>query len=127
MADPKMSIGTQETKDALTFVFALVTGLQNAFADGSFTISDLPDFLPALMDLPAALSGAGDIPVEFEQMNDQDKADLIQWVKDNFQIEDAKVEQFIEDCFAIILDMWTVIRNYVNPPQGETPNAPTAG
>ena len=111
MADTKLPVGMTETKDALKFAFALVEGIQNAEADGKFNMSDLPGFMPALLDLPAAVAGAEKIPLEFKGMDVNEATELKQWVKDTYSIPDDKLEQTIENAFAIIIDIWIFLKD----------------
>ena len=121
----KVIVGFKETQEALTFVFSLAKGVQNSFSDdGKFTITDLPKFLPALLDLKDAYQGADQIPLEFKMANQAEADELKVWVKENFDIADDQVEKAIEDAFAVILDLWIVINTYVlgknsNEPKGE--------
>ena len=85
----KVIVGFKETQEALTFVFSLAKGVQNSFSDdGKFTITDLPKFLPALLDLKDAYQGADQIPLEFKMANQAEADELKVWVKENFDIAD---------------------------------------
>lgn len=110
----KLTVGLQETKEALTFAFAIVNGVRTAKADdGKITVTDVPAFFPALFALKDAVDGVTDIPLEMKNISQEEADELKKWVKDNFDISDDKVEQFIEDGFAIVLDIWMLVKRYV--------------
>jgi len=110
----KLTVGFTETKEALTFAFALVNGVKNAQeADGKITIGDAPSFFPALFGISSALDNATEIPLEFKLASVEETAELKEWVKANFNIGDDKIEQFIEDAFAVVLDLWTLVNRYI--------------
>ena len=114
MDNDKVIVGFNETKEALTFVFAVAKGVQDSLGDdGKFTITDLPKFLPALLALKDAYQGAENIPLEFKMANQEEADELKLWVKDTFDIADDQVEKAIEDAFAVVLDLWIVINTYL--------------
>lgn len=117
----KVVVGFKETQEALTFVFTLAKSVQDSLADDKkITIGDLPKFLPALIDLPSAVGGADQIPLEFKVASQAEADELKVWVKDNFDIQDDQVEKAIEDAFAVILDLWIVINTYLIGPSNGT-------
>lgn len=92
-----MALGIQETKDV---VYA---GLKigEAISDG-VQIEDIG----ALTALPAAISGITDVPAELADMDEVEAEELKQFVKDNFDIPDDKLEEFIEEAVATAVQVY---------------------
>jgi hypothetical protein len=128
-----LAVGFKETKEALTFVFKLIDGIKAAEADKSITITDIPVFFPALLALTPAIVGANQIPLEIKAITEEEATELKTWVKENYDVSDDKLEQFIEDAFAIVLDIWIVVNRYTNGTTSdatviaETPTPVTTG
>jgi len=114
MSEDKLTVGFKETKEGLTFVFALVKGITSALKDdGKITVGDLPHFLPSLLSVKGALEGIDKVPVEFKLASQAEADELKVWIKKEFDIPDDKMEQFIEDAFAVLLDMWVFTSRYL--------------
>lgn len=105
-------IGIKETKDVVAFALTLGEDLSSALADGAVTLSEIPTFLDAVGKLPAAISGIASVPTELSHLTDEEKAELIQYVQDNFKIESEKVEGAILDGLKLVSGIYDYVKKY---------------
>ena len=90
-------MGIEELKDVVKFGL----GVGEALSDG-VGIEDVS----ALFALPDAISGISDVPAEIADMDEAERTELKQFVKDNFDIPDDKMEEFIEAAVAVTVDIY---------------------
>jgi len=118
-----IKVGFVETKQAIDLAIALGTGIEKSLADKKLDFTDIPNFIPAFLVLFSAIEGAEDIPMEFSIADSTEIDELKKYVQDKLDLEDDKVEGFIEDAFKILLDIFMVYKLYFAP-QPETPVEP---
>ena len=99
----------------LLLIFALAKAYEKAKADDEWEVSDLQYVLPVLFLIGPALEGFDNVKIELKMASKEEGEELKQWIKDNVELEDDKVEQFIESCFAVILDLWLIFRTFLFP------------
>lgn len=107
---PGLEFGTDETKDVVLFGCSLANAVIAALKDGKIAITDFPDFLPPIMKIPAALSGIGKVPQELNDLSQIEKDELIQLVKDNLQVDDAKAELVIEKSINTLYSIYDLVK-----------------
>ena len=97
-----------ETKQLLNFVFSLTEGIFKSLEDGKFGLTDMMNFVEAFKGLPGAIDDAHLIVSEIKNMTDEQKAELKQWVKDDFDIPLEGVEAAVESGLSIIIDLFSL-------------------
>lgn len=97
----------KESKDMLRFIFKLVEAIKYAGEDGDITIQDVPAFFTPLVDAPSAIKGANKILAEITSATDQDREELYKWVADEFDIDNDKIELYIENVFVHVVGIVT--------------------
>ena len=105
-------IGIQETKDVVAFALGLGSGISEAMKDGSVGLADLPVFLEVAAKLPSAISGISAVPTELSHLDEAEKAELFQFVQDNFDIENDKVEGAIIDGLGLVSGIYDYVQKY---------------
>jgi hypothetical protein len=105
--------GIDETKEALKFVLGLGNALGTALEDKKFSMSDLPAFMGPMMAAPAAFSGISNVPKEMGDLDDQEKADLMQFAKDEFDLADDKLEGTVEEGLALAVQIYAFVKKLV--------------
>lgn len=66
----------------------------------------------ALTALPAAISGISNVPAEIADMDAAEMEELKQFVKDNFDIPDDRLEEFIEKAVATVVQVYGLYAAY---------------
>ena len=99
----------QNIKELLLFVCRLVNAIDKTLEDGKFKFTELVNFIGAAQAIPAAVADIKEIPAEFKDLTDEEKAELVQYVKDEFDILGDEVEEFVEEAFKVALDLAKLI------------------
>lgn len=73
----------------------------------------------ALLSMPAAIAGIENVPKILQELTTEQKTELQQFVKDNYDIPDNKLEELIEGAIAVCVDITHLIVKFkeaVAPP-----------
>ena len=82
--------GIKETKEVMVFGVSAAIAVDAAAKDG-FQLIDLFAMVPALVNLPAAIGGIGEVPAELADMDDAERLELVAEVeKMEFNSEDSE-------------------------------------
>ncbi len=92
-------MGIENIKEIVKFVGEFVKAMVKTLEDEHFSFTDLPYFATAGKALSAAIKGIGDVSAEFGDMDETERAEIIAFVKDEFDLPDDEVEEFIEKVF----------------------------
>tara|TARA_B100000686_G_scaffold349742_1_gene443849 strand:- start:4176 stop:4517 length:342 start_codon:yes stop_codon:yes gene_type:complete len=109
--------GIKETKEVLAFVFSLGKATASAMEDGDLGWSDAMKFLDPLKKLAPALENIEDVLVEVADLDAQEFAELINFVRDEFHLEELfpdqdDLEVHVEDALNAGVEMLKVIRMF---------------
>lgn len=97
--------GIKETKEALECICALANAFDKALSDGQMTLTDAMEFLPVLVQLPAALSGISDVKREAADYSPEEIQALSALVKARLDLRNDAVEQGIEYAIEVVLNL----------------------
>jgi hypothetical protein len=87
----------KDLKEVLVLLFSLSAAVVNAKAnDGKIDIQDLPLLLGPMMNLPAAAEGISNVLPQWKNASDDERAELINYIKEQFDIADDAAEKKIE-------------------------------
>jgi arginine/ornithine N-succinyltransferase beta subunit len=92
-------MGIENIKEVIKFVCELVEGLVKSLEDDKFNFADLIHFYDAGKALPAAIDDVKDIPEEFMDLDEEEQQALIDYITEEFDIPEDKVEAFVERLF----------------------------
>lgn len=102
----------KETKEAIhcliMFLNAVGAGALDAMSGKPNILKDVFAFVPALMALPGAVSGAEKIPDELKAASAADKTELANQIATEFSIPFPLAEQYIEQAIAVLIQMWVL-------------------
>lgn len=108
----KITVGFKETKEVLNFVIPLVKAGDTALEDGKIQLTELVLFIPALLKFKDAIEGVDQVPFEFKLATAEEANELKAYLKAELDLRDDQMEQFIEDAFGVVLDIWQLIKTY---------------
>lgn len=100
-----MKTGIKETKELLGFVLALVEAGANSLADGRIGFTDAIHFFEAFRKLSDAVEDIHKVLDEAKDYDEAEKAELKQYIKDEFDIPGDMVEEYIEKGLALGIDL----------------------
>jgi len=106
-------VGYKDTKDVLFLVFGLAKAYEKIKADGKVDWTDVQYLLPILFSIGPAIEGFENVSIELKMATKEEGEELKLWIKENVELNDKSVEEFIEACFAIVLDLWYVFRTFL--------------
>lgn len=109
-----MKVGIQNIKEAVLFVCKFTEGLVKTLEDGKFKITELVNFAGAARVAPAAIKDLKELPVEYADMDDAEKAELHEYVKAEFDLPDDKVEAFVEKAIKLGHDLADLIEEGID-------------
>ena len=99
-------VGIQETKELLEFGFKLQQGIVNSLEDGKMTGMDLPSFFPAIMSSTKGIGGIQKVGAELMDLTEEEKQELLTFVREKFDLPDDQLEELIEDTLHELLDIY---------------------
>lgn len=107
-------MGTTELRELVAFGFELQKSITSSLEDGKIQfLSDAPKFLPAVMKAPKAFGGINLIMGEINTMSEEDRAEFMAWVRDEYEIEDnVSLEHLVEDTIDAILTIFKLSQRY---------------
>ena len=109
--------GIKETKEVLAFVFSLGKATAAAMEDGDLSWSDAMKFLEPLKRLAPALENIEDVLVEVQDIDEEEFAELINYVRDEFDLSEyaeniEEIDMYVEDALNAGVEMLKVIRMF---------------
>lgn len=106
-------LGIQETKDVIIFGASLGNAIGESLEnDGKITLGEYTNFIPALLKVPAALTGITDVKAELLDLDETEKVELIEFVKSEFDIADDAAEEFVESTVTVALEFFNYVNKY---------------
>ena len=93
----------KELKEALGFAIELGEASIKAASDGKFDWTDALEFRRAAFMAGDAINGIHKIPGEVAAMDEAKKAELVAWVKKEFDIPQDGLEEKVEGAISIAL------------------------
>lgn len=91
-------MGTKETIEAVDFLFDIADAIVSSTKDdGKITIGDAPKFLKIAIGAPKGIGGIQDVPKELTDLSEEELTEIVDHIKDRFDITDDGLEAAIED------------------------------
>jgi len=105
-------VGIGELKDVIAFGAGIGNALGKSLEDGKISLGEYVNFIPALLDFPAAVQGFDKVKAEILDIDPEEKIELEQFVKDRFDIAQDDAEEFIEDAIGVALDVFEFVNKH---------------
>ena len=105
--------GIEQTKDLVLEAVALGNAIGGALEDKKIGFADIGAFIDPLTKLPAALAGISEVPAELADLDEDEKQELLEAVKDQFDLDDDKAEIAIEEGLALAAALHSYIQKVV--------------
>lgn len=101
----------KELKEALLAMILFGHMLEDVLEDGKIKIREIFESIDETKDLIEALKNTSVAVKQYIALNDEGKADLIKYVRDEIDLENDKVESLIEKLFAWLVASEQVIKS----------------
>ena len=108
--------GMKETKELLKFVIGLGMAIDKSLADKKFSFDDVTYFMVPLMQAGPAFANIKMLPAELKDMDAAEAAELKQFIEDEFDIENDKIEKIIEAAIGVGLKVYEIMLSFKKKP-----------
>ncbi len=102
-------VGIENLKNFVGFGLKMGNAGGLALADGKIDFSDFNHFLAPMSALPAAVQALDDLKGEITDLDEAERKELHQYVIDEFDIPNDKVERLIEKSLTLAWDLYGLI------------------
>ncbi len=109
---PTVKLELKEVKEILLFSIAFGKGVEQSLKDDKFTWDDVPNFMPAFMQLIPALTNLEGAKLELLAASKEDIAELQAFVKEELDLENDQLEGLIEASLVVVFDIWHLVNTY---------------
>ena len=99
------NVGIKETKELLGFGFSLQKTIAGAMSDGVINWKDLRYLVGLIKPAAQGLGGINKIKAEILDLDDQEKAELMDFARQEFDLDNDNLEHLIEDTLDQLLDL----------------------
>ena len=89
-------MGTENIKKALALVIKIGTDLAKGLEDKKLTLAEYIGLGIDLLDAPSVVKSWANIKVEVADLDSTEREELLEWIKNEFDIPDDKIEKQIE-------------------------------
>jgi hypothetical protein len=103
-----MSLGTTNLKKVLLFAIKLSEKVDEVTVDG-FQWSDAVALFPNLVEAIGVVKSAKDAYAEFLDLDEEEKDDVLAYVRDEFDIADDKLEDVVETALLVVSNVAELI------------------
>lgn len=104
-----ISYDVKETKEVLKLLIELGEGLEKAFADKKFEISEIALLITPLMFSTAALEGIALMPKEIKDMDAAEFAEIKEYIEVELDLENDKIELIIEKAIGLAMNVMNFV------------------
>lgn len=108
----KPTSDVSEIKEVILAAAQLTNATYLAIQDHKFTIADLAYFIPALLTLPPAFENIGEIVDQFENLDEDGKLELQEYVKQELNIPNERAAEYIRESFNFASSLFLLINNF---------------
>jgi len=98
----------ENLKDALTTVINITEKTDDALKDGKISISEGVGLAFAAIGLIKVVKNISSIIEDYNQLDDEQRAELVAWFTDEFDLENDNIEGIVEMVFAALLNLGQV-------------------
>lgn len=102
-----METGIEKLKKAIGAVIGLGTTVTESLADDKISVAEWGKISFKSLSLVMALKDFKALKVEFKDLTEEEKEEIIAYVNENFDIPNDATEAMIEEAFAILLKFVT--------------------
>ncbi len=103
-------LGIEEIKKAVKEVIDIGMAVVKAADDGKINFAEGFGIAWELKDLYKIYNNFPQIKAEFEDLGSEDRAELLAFVAEEFELENDKSEQIIEKSFAMLLSIIELVK-----------------
>lgn len=111
MSESEKKHGIESLKKGVDFLVALDVAREKAFADGKISLSDAGLAVDPAFKLLAFAPSAGQAVPELGELDESEKAELIEYAKATHSLSDKKAEKVIERVFGAVVHLFDTVED----------------
>lgn len=96
-------IGITNIKIIILFGLSIGQKISGALEDGKMGFGEVISFTPDIAKIPNIVEAVKKAPAEFLDLDEVEKVELVTMVQEEFDLDNDKVEEAIEESFAFAL------------------------
>lgn len=93
----------------MLFGLAIANGVGKSLEDGKWNWKDIFNFMDAGVASFAAISGIEQVPLELEDLDEDERAYLVNLVKEKTEFKDEKAEAISDQAFRVGIELGALI------------------
>jgi hypothetical protein len=113
MSESEKKHGIEAMKKVVDFAAQTHKAGELSMADGKIDLTDVPNLLPPGMALVQLLAVVGQLPKEFGDLDEQEKAEIAEYAKVTYNIADDKLELIIQRGLKIAIELGDLVEDAV--------------
>ena len=103
-------LGIKELKELVNFGLKLGEAVDKSLADdGKLTLTDAPNLYPAVMAAGPGVMGISSVYAELKDLDSEEAQELVQYVKDEFDLSSDAVEAAVEGALELGVQLWKIV------------------
>lgn len=107
----KKKYGIVALKKVTGFAIGLAGQLYEVFEDGVLKWGESLGFLPTLQEIPALIKSFPELPKELGDLDQEEAKELVEFVKETFDIPADEVEKTIEEALELVIMIFLFGKN----------------
>ena len=107
-------LGVENLKKVLGALVAVAVKVDEVTQDGFQVLADSLALVPSVFDVVMLIKSGKDAWAEFQDLDETEKAEVLAFMKEKFDIEDEELEVVVEEAFdviAVVADFVVDVRN----------------
>lgn len=104
----------KELKEVLKLGIEIQKAMSDSLEDGKINLFDITEFIPVIMAAGKAIDGIGNVRNELKNLTLEQKAELKDYVKTEFDLPNDQLEILIEDTINVMLELYELTNRWVS-------------
>lgn len=114
MSESEKAHGIEALKKAVDVLASGAEAFDGAFADGKIGLEDVGGFVGVLVSAGALIPEVANIPKEFADLDEEEKAELNAHAVAALDLSDEKAEVVVERIFKIVVELGDLVHDLVS-------------
>jgi hypothetical protein len=99
------NVGIKDLKEFVLFIASLLVSTDEALKDGWQWWKDIIKILPSFVEAPAAIDGIGNIPNELDDLDENERGEIVTALQDKLTLSDEKAIRVANQSFRVVIEI----------------------
>lgn len=105
-------LGIENLKKLVKFGLDVANKIATDLQDGKITTMEIFGFIPELTEIPDVVKSWPDIAAELKEVSAEERVELLDYIKQNFDIPDDQLESVIEDSLMNVVSLISLVEKF---------------